>query len=429
MMQRRTLFLSGMVLFGLICFPLTNSVKASLEMLNQTYGETTADYAYSLVATSDGGFALAGSTQPPTIELLLKPADFWLVKTDANGVVEWNRTYGGAGFDVAYSLVATSDRGFALAGYTGSFGAGSTDFWLVKTDAYGNMMWNRTYGGAIGEVAFSLVATSDGGFALAGSTDSFGTGIDDFWLVKTDMYGNMEWSQTYGGANGDYVYSLVATSDGGYALAGDTKSFGTGYADFWLVKTDANGVVEWNQTYGRTGYDVVYSLVATSDGGYALSGYTDPYSAEYADFWLVKTDAYGNMMWNQTYGGAGIDSARSLVATSDGGFALAGSTDSFGAGDADFWLVKTDAYGNMKWNHTYGGAMPASEPTPTTAPTPTPEPTLTPEPTPTTAPTPTPEPTPIPEPFPTTWIAPAIGIAAIGGAVFLVYFKKIKKKT
>jgi hypothetical protein len=134
-------------------------------------------------------------------------------------------------------------------------------------------------------------------------------------------------------------------------------------------------------------------------------------------------------MLNQTYGETTADYAYSLVATSDGGFALAGSTDSFGAGDADFWLVKTDAYGNMKWNHTYGGAMPASEPTPTTAPTPTPEPTLTPEPTPTTAPTPTPEPTPIPEPFPTTWIAPAIGIAAIGGAVFLVYFKKIKKKT
>jgi hypothetical protein len=294
-MQRRTLFLSGMVLFGLICFPLTNSVKASLEMLNQTYGETTADYAFSLVATSDGGFALAGSTQPSTIELLLKPADFWLVKTDANGVVEWNRTYGGA--------------------------------------------------------------------------------------------------------KEDYARSLVETSDGGYALAGDTKSFGAGYADFWLVKTDAYGNMMWNQTYGRAGYDVVYSLVETSDGGFALAGYTDPYGVEYEDFWLVKTDMYGNMEWNQTYGGAGIDSARSFVETSDGGFALAGSTDSFGAGDADFWLVKTDAYGNLEWSQTYGGAMPAPEPTPT------------------------------PEPFPTTWIAPAIGIAAIGGAVFLVYFKKIKKKT
>ena len=118
------------------------------------------------------------------------------------------------------------------------------------------------------------------------------------------MYGNMEWNQIYGGAKDDCARSLVAASDGGFALAGDTKSFGAGYADFWLVKTDANGSMEWNQTYGRTGYDVVYSLVAASDGGFALAGYTDPYGAEYEDFWLVKTDVYGNMEWSQTYGRA-----------------------------------------------------------------------------------------------------------------------------
>jgi len=392
-------------------------VGVSSEMSSQNYEAPADDIAYSLVVTSDGGFALAGSTSTPS-DLPIKPTDFWLVKTDPYGVAEWNQTYGGAGFDVVYSLVETSDGGFALAGYTGSFGAGSTDFWLVKTDSYGNMEWNHTYGGAYGEVAQSLIVTSDGGFALAGHTDSFGAGQDDFWLVKTDMYGNLEWSQTYGGAGfGDYAYSLVETSDGGFALAGftasfgvefpdfwlvktdmygnmewnqiyggakddcarslvaasdggfalagDTKSFGAGYADFWLVKTDANGSMEWNQTYGRTGYDVVYSLVAASDGGFALAGYTDPYGAEYEDFWLVKTDVYGNMEWSQTYGGAGFDSVYSLVAASDGGFALAGYTTSFGAGDADFWLVKTDVYGNMEWSQTYGRAMPLPEPTPT----------------------------------------------------------------
>ena len=188
-------------------------VGVSSEMSSQNYEAPADDIAYSLVVTSDGGFALAGSTSTPS-DLPIKPTDFWLVKTDPYGVAEWNQTYGGAGFDVVYSLVETSDGGFALAGYTGSFGAGSTDFWLVKTDSYGNMEWNHTYGGAYGEVAQSLIVTSDGGFALAGHTDSFGAGQDDFWLVKTDMYGNLEWSQTYGGAGfGDYAYSLVETSD------------------------------------------------------------------------------------------------------------------------------------------------------------------------------------------------------------------------
>ena len=155
----------------------------------------------------------------------------------------WNQTYGGASFDGAYALVETSDGGFALTGSTDSFGAGNADFWLVKTDASGNMEWNQTYGGAENDGAYALVETSDGGFALTGFTDSFGAGDVDFWLVKTDGSGNVEWNQTYGGASFDGAYALVETSDGGFALTGETDSFGAGDTDFWLVKTDENGII------------------------------------------------------------------------------------------------------------------------------------------------------------------------------------------
>jgi predicted secreted protein len=228
-------------------------------------------------------------------------------------------------------LVATSDGGYALAGST-TLGVSISDyayFWLVKTDELGNREWNRTYG--LG-VAFSVVAASDGGYALAGYKGSFWTPVP--CLVKTDALGNMQWNWTYGEIGGFVARSLIATNDGGYVLAGGS----------WLVKTDALGNVEWNRTCGY----YVNSVVATSDGGYALAGGRDD------NFWLVKTDAFGNMQWNMTYGGTGVENGYALLQSSDGGYVLTGSTNSFGAGGNYFWLVKTDALGNMQWNQTYG---------------------------------------------------------------------------
>jgi len=156
------------------------------------------------------------------------------------------------------------------------------------------------------------------------------------------------WSQTYGGTSSDSAEAMVQTSDGGYALAGYTTSFGAGSYDFWLVKTDEYGDMEWNQTYGGADIEHAYSLVETSDGGFALAGYSSSLIDEKSDFWLVKTDSQGSMEWNQTYGGTDVEVANSLVETSDGGFALAGGSTTFvDAGPADCWLVKTDEYGNI----------------------------------------------------------------------------------
>ena len=360
-MQRKRLLLCSILSF-LLCFSLVVSVNGA-SMWSQTYGGAGQEMARSLVATSDGGYAITGAWN------YAGSTDFWLVKTDALGNMEWNQTYGnpGTGYEVAYSLVATSDGGYALAGLAGTWPATSFSpnytsfrFWLVKTDSFGNMEWNRTYGQG---KAHSLVSTSDGGYAMAGYpySDTNGANVNA-WLVKNDAAGNMQWNQTYGGTEVDTAYSLVATSDGGYALAGHTRSFGAGNADFWLVKTDTFGNMLWSQTYGGEFSEEASSLVATADGGYAIAGYAQLTGS--TDFWLVKTDALGNVEWNQTYGATGpgwgsslvntSDTASSLVATSDGGYAIVGRIHAAGESVYNaFWLVKTDAFGNMEWNQTY----------------------------------------------------------------------------
>src|SRR5271157_5658017 len=324
---------------------------------SQTYGGSSDEYAYSIVQTSDGGFALAGFTDSSGAGGF----DFYLVKTDSAGNLNWSQTYGGSGDDFAYSVVQTSDGGYALAGYTNSFGAGYNDFYLVKTDSTGKMQWSKTYGGAGDDEAHSLIKTSDGGYALAGSTDSSGAGGNDAYLVKTDAAGNMQWNMTYGGIGDDEAYSIVQTSDGGYALAGYTTSSSVGTYNFWLVKTNSTGAMQWSQTYGPSpGDSEAYALAQTTDGGYAFGGFTDAAGAGGYDVWLVKTDSGGGVQWSQTYGGSSDDFAYSLVQTSDGGYALAGSTDSSGAGGNDFYLIRVDSAGassssaGFNWSSTEG---------------------------------------------------------------------------
>ncbi len=352
-MKSMTRLVLGVVLLAVFisasCIPFGSAATTGW---SQTYGGSGDDEAYSVVQTSDGGYALAGYTNSSGAGSY----DFWLIKTNSSGGMLWNQTYGGAGDDEAYSVVQSNDTGYAVAGYTNSYGAGETDAWLVKTDSSGNTQWSQTYGGRAQDGAYSVIQTSDGGYALAGFTDSYGAGSFDFWLVKTNSSGGMLWNQTYGGTGDDEACCVIQTSDGGYALAGYTNSFGAGGYDFWLVKTDSSGNMVWNQTYGGSGDEEAGWVIQTSDGGYALTGLTNSTGAGSYDFWLVKTDSYGTSQWNQTYGGAYDEVANALVQTSDGGYALGGLTGSYGAGDIDYWLVKTTSSGSMQWSQTYGGS-------------------------------------------------------------------------
>jgi TolB-like protein len=321
----------------------------------KTYGGTNDWYnATSVQQTSDGGYIVAGYTYP-FFDLLY--ADVFLMKTDASGNIIWAKTYGGSNADWAESVQQTSDGGYIVAGNTYSFGAGSADIFLIKTDANGNIIWAKTYGGTGRDSASSVQQTSDGGYIIAGTTRSFGAGVVDIFLIKTDADGNVIWAKTYGGTGWNYAYSVQQTSDGGYIIAGTTRSFGAGVVDIFLIKTDADGNVIWAKTYGGTGWNYAYSFQQTSDGGYIVAGSTLSFGAGGYDIFLIKTDANGNIIWAKTYGGTSGDWASSVQQTSDGGYIVAGTTGSFGAGDYDIFLIKTDANGNIIWAKTYGGTI------------------------------------------------------------------------
>jgi predicted secreted protein len=316
---------------------------------SKTYGGAGADIGTGwTVQTSDGGYAIEGDTS----SFGAGGSDFWLIKTDADGNMQWNKTYGGALNEVSGDVCQTSDGGFAMAGGTYSFGAGGEDFWLVKTDAGGIASWNKTYGGTANEISYHVVQTSDGGFAMAGGTYSFGAGSQDAWLVKTDAAGNMQWNKTYGGTGNDWVVDVIKTSDGGYAMLGAATSFGAGGQDAWLIKTDSDGTMLWNMTYGGTGLEMGESIVQNSEGGYAWVGFTASFGAGGWDCWFVKTDVAGNMQWNKTYGTTVNELAIHVIQTAPEGYAMVGWNYTNGQ---DFLLIKTDASGNMEWNMLYGG--------------------------------------------------------------------------
>jgi len=267
---------------------------------------------------------------------------------------EWAKTYGGSGGDFASSIQQTTDGGYIVAGSTYSFGASYDyfDFWVLKLDSNGNVTWQKTYGGSGDDVATSIQQTTDGGYIVAGLTDSFGVAgyeNDDFWVLKLDSNGNITWQKTYGGSDYDYAYSIQQTTDGGYIVAGSTGSFGADYGDSWVLKLDSNGNVTWQKTYGGSGDDVASSIQQTTDGGYIVAGSTDSFGAGGSDAWVLKLGSNGNVTWQKTYGGSGDDVATSIQQTTDGGYIVAGSTDSFGAGgyDYDFWVLKLDSSGEI----------------------------------------------------------------------------------
>jgi hypothetical protein len=311
----------------------------------KAYGEAYWDEGNSVQQTSDGGYIVAGETYS------LGADGVFLIKTDANGNIIWAKTYGGTGGEGAFSVQQTSDGGYIVAGYTGSWPY--YDIFLIKTDANGNIIWAKAYGGTSGDQAYSVQQTSDGGYIVAGYTGSFGAGYGDIFLIKTDANGNVQWAKTYGGTDLDWAYSVQQTSDGGYIVAGFTYSFGAGSWDIFLIKTDTNGNIIWAKTYGGTDWDVARSVQQTSDGGYIVAGRTGSFGAGDYDIFLIKTDANGNIIWAKTYGGISYDRASSVQQTSDGGYIVAGWTYSFGAG-GDIFLIKTDASGNVIWAKTYG---------------------------------------------------------------------------
>lgn len=351
-MKNKTLLTTCLLFLSALAITASFSSVFAASGFCSTYGGPNDEVAYSILQTSDGGYVLAGYTGSFGAGGL----DVWLIKVDSSGQMQWNETYGGLNNDTAYSLVQTRDGGLALAGYTQSFGAGGSNFWLIKTNSAGRIAWNQSFGGTGEDIAYSLIQTEDGGFALVGSTNSSDSaGKNDFWLVKTDEAGKMQWNRTFGGAGEEVAKSIIQTNDGGYAISGYKLSPNASAYDAWVIKTDNSGIPRWNQTYGGPRPDGIFSLLPAGNGGFALAGGTVVSNANKSDVWMLTADSSGSMMWNKTYGGILPEAAESLIPTADGGYGIAGITESFGEGSQDCWLIKTDQSGNMLWNQTFGG--------------------------------------------------------------------------
>jgi hypothetical protein len=267
----------------------------------------------------------------------------YLVKADASGNLEWTRNFGGNSNESGYSLQQTADGGYIIVGYTQSYGAGQADVYLIKTDVSGITQWTHTYGGTSNDYGYSVQQTSDGGYVIAGQTYSYGLGESDVWLIRTDALGNQLWTHYYGGLEPEIGRAVRQTADGGYIIAGSTKSYGAGAYDVFLVKTDDLGNQQWTQTFGGSNYDMGYSVQLTQDGGYIVAGDSASYGTGICDAYLIKTNASGNQEWSQTFGGSDSDYGRSCQQTSDDGYILAGYTNSYGAGDYDVYLIRLEA--------------------------------------------------------------------------------------
>jgi hypothetical protein len=318
----------------------------------KTYGGQSTDWSYSVQQTSDGGFIITGYTS----SFGAGESDVYLIKTDANGNQQWYKNFGGISGDDGYSIQVTSDCGYIIVGETYSFGAGESDVYLIKTDGNGNQQWYKTFGGSAEDYGYSVQQTSDGGYIIAGTTESFGAGFfSDVYLIKTDMDGNQLWYKTFGEIGWDEGYSVQLASDGGYIIVGYTESFGVGDPDVYLIKTDANGNQQWYKTFGGSDSDDGSSVQQILDDGYIIVGTTYSFGAGRSDVYLIKTDGNGNQLWYKTFGGSDDDHGNSVQQTSDGGFIITGWTESYGAGGLDVDLIKTDMNGNMQWSKTFGG--------------------------------------------------------------------------
>ncbi len=323
------------------------------QLFAKAYGGTGWDVGRAIVQTPDGGFAISGEAESFGLA-----GDFFLLKLNSDGTVQWVRCYGGASSDPCFSMIKTSDNGFAMTGRTSSFGAGNGDALVLKISSAGALEWARTYGGSAYDFAWCITQTTDGGYALTGTTQSSGAGGYDIFAIKLSSAGAVDWARTFGGTNEEMGYSIIQTSDGGYAISGYTFSFAPGgNTDLIVIKLDASGNTLWARTFGGGGLEDAWGLVEAGDGGIVVGGETgtSAYGAGGIDFMVIKLNSDGSTAWIRTYGGTGSDEARCMKKTADGGFVMAGWTNSYGAGQYDILILKISPAGALEWARTLGG--------------------------------------------------------------------------
>jgi hypothetical protein len=338
------------ILFAFLCGPCLAQPPGV--QWSREFGYFYMDQEFTTVLqTSDNGYVAAGiSTMVPL------PAYSWILKTNLSGDSLWSHYINGGEVDVLLSGVQAVDDGYVFAGCIRPYHtSGSWNFWLLRTNEDGDSLWSRTYGGDMDDECYMILNDDDGGFILAGTTQSYSAEwYDDFWMIKVDANGDSVWSKVFGGWWLDVCYSAIRTSDGGYALAGSARATLSGNEDFWIVRTDEDGNELWNRRIGGESADICWSVKQTRDGGFVLAGDTYSYGSGSSDFFVVKLDADGDSLWSRTFGGNLQDQCRAVIESTDGGLLLAGQTASLGTGSYDIWLIKTDTDGDSLWSTTIG---------------------------------------------------------------------------
>ncbi len=364
----------------------------------KSYGGSGEDTAQSVIQTSDGGYAVLGFSNSIDGDIVGKTTnvnDYWLLKLNAEGDLLWNQTYGGSKDDRGQSVIQTSDGGYAIVGYAmsddgdGSNNEGFHDNWILRLDNNGNVLWEKSFGFSGHDHSYDVVQTDDGGFFFSGFLDVTSSGGDgnngkgnyltrhgvgEFWGTKLDADGNLEWRRYFGGTNNDRSYGVLQADDGGFVMAGSSESDdfditdSKGSYDFWVVKVSSTGEMLWQKSFGGSGIDKAYSIAKTNDNSYVIAGNTFSTDTDISknngesDVWLIKIDDSGNLAWEKNYGGTAFDAARGLNLTSDGGFVIAGNSKSTdgdateNSGENDLWIIKTDSEGNIEYQETFGGS-------------------------------------------------------------------------
>ena len=359
----------------------------------KTFGGTKNESAHKVVKTLDEGYAVFGFTQSNDNDITDKiddSYDYWLLKFSSEDEIQWSKTYGGSNDDRGRNIITTSDGGFAIVGFSQSSNGDVTennglyDFWVAKLDVNGTISWQKSFGFSGTDQAFSIIQTNDGGYLVNGILDVTASGGQgnsrnrhaggDYWAIKMDANGNREWWNYYGGTNTDTAFKTIQTNDNGFLFFGSSDSEDVditdnkGVYDFWVVKTNNTGQIQWQKNYGGSELDEAFDAIKTNDGNFLIVGNTRSNDKDISenngssDIWAIKIDANGNLLWEQNYGGSSFDLANGVTQAQDGGFYIVGNTRSSNMdvtnnnGNKDVWVLKINNNGQLLSQKTIGGS-------------------------------------------------------------------------
>ena len=349
LMNKNYIIILFLSIFFISC---EDSVDKTSEVISfkKSYGGIHEEYAYGSTISFDGGVVIAGFS---TTFSQNSNWDAWVVKTDSDGNGQWSQNYGKAGREVFYSASQASAEEYIFAGYSTSFGR-KEDFYIVKTNRNGKVIWEKAFGGPDNDAAFDIITTSDGNFAVTGYTYSYGLGGRDLWVIKLSQEGEVLWETNFGKYYNDMGYAIKETNDGGLVVVGYTDVYSKEFRYMWIIQLDSNGNELWNKVIDYNGYSLATDVITNKDGSIIIGGQTDSLKNGWLDFWAIKMDFIGNIIWSNIYNTSSTNTWK-MVSNYSGGFTALGTTTMMNQEREDFLLINFNDSGEIQWSQNYGG--------------------------------------------------------------------------